>query len=111
MPTIDSVGKEIRPSDICLVFCSGGKSDLIVAEIIKPKTINGTKSSSLIVITEEQARNHRIENYKGFWAWGEKDENGRTPKIQIHPQERKIEKLEKIFKLSRELKTLYNIED
>lgn len=108
--TIDAIGQEIKPGDICLVFARGGKSTLVVAEIIKPKTINGIKSSGLIVISEEQALSHRVENYANVFVW-KTDDDGQQRRVKEIPQERKERIVDSAITKSRDLKEKFGIQD
>jgi len=90
----DVFGKEIRPGDICLVFDKAGRSSLLVAETVKPKTVDGCRSIGVLVINEEQARLHRFEA------------NSWNVTVEKH-----LEGIQRHITKSRELKLKYGIDD
>ena len=107
---VDAFGRELRPGDLIAIGYSSSKFvsvDVVVD--VKPKTVDGTRGLKVIIITEDNVRNHHEDNYKNQHRLSE---DGRRWIVDERlPSVIRDENAERLIEASRNLKAQYNIED
>ena len=105
---VDAFGRELRPGDLIAIGSSSSKFvsvDVVVD--VKPKTVDGTRGLKVIIITEDNVRNHHPDNYKNRYIQAEG--MGRWIKDERPLTEIRDENAERLIEASRKIKAQYNI--
>lgn len=113
---LDAFGKNIRPGDLVAMSFSSGKDITINCVMeLKPKTVILNSGGSIrglktIVITEEQARQHNVDNFIGRRSVYDDVQKKWVP-CEKTPEQRRDEFVNSVIEMARKIKENYNIVD